>query len=132
MDNTKETGELVLQELKKKESLDSYEFSRETGRDHQLVVGAIKSLESLGEVRGTAFCTKWFVSSKRRGLIFNSISGTLQVIKTEQYQLQKWVLTKEGSEILQNGSHEVQMFTAVDPNKGTPQKELMVYAHEWY
>jgi len=52
------------------------------------------------------------------------------VIKTEQYQLQKWVLTKEGSEILQNGSHEVQMFTAVDPNKGTPQKILMVYAHE--
>jgi len=58
MDNTKETGELVLQELKKKESLDSYYFSRETGRDHQLVVGAIKSLESLGEVHGAIFCTK--------------------------------------------------------------------------
>ena len=47
MDNTKE---LVLQTLKKKQVLDSCEFAKEIGRDHQLVVGAIKSLESLGEV----------------------------------------------------------------------------------
>ena len=37
------------------------------------------------------------------------------------------MLTEEGSEILQNGSHEVRLFNAVDPNKGTPQEELMVY-----
>ena len=33
------------------------------------------------------------------------------------------MLTEEGSEILQNGSHEVRLFNAV---KGTPQEELMV------
>ena len=36
------------------------------------------------------------------------------------------MLTEEGSEILQNGSHEVRLFNAVDPKKGTPQEELLV------
>ena len=32
-------------------TLDSWEYSIECCKDHQLVVGAVKSLESLGEVR---------------------------------------------------------------------------------
>ena len=40
----------LLKRLEKSESFDSYELSQEIGRDHQQVVGAIKSLQSLGEV----------------------------------------------------------------------------------
>ena len=35
-------------------------------------------------------------------------------------------MTEEGREIVQNGSHEVRIFEAVDPTNGTPQNELMV------
>ena len=45
-----ELGSLILQILEEKERLDSHEFSRETGREHQSVVGAIKSLQSVGNV----------------------------------------------------------------------------------
>ena len=50
----------------------------------------------------------------------------VQVIKTEQKQDELWELTEEGREIVQNGSHEVRIFEAVDPSNGTPQNELMV------
>ena len=40
----------LLKLLAERGSLDSYEYSKETGCDHQAVVGAIKSLESLGDV----------------------------------------------------------------------------------
>ena len=43
-------GSLILQTLEQRGELDSYEFSIETGRDHQTVVGAIKSLQSVGNV----------------------------------------------------------------------------------
>ena len=43
-------GEQILQILEQKGRLDSYKFSQETNRDHQSVVGAIKSLQSVGNV----------------------------------------------------------------------------------
>ena len=43
-------GDTILQILDEKGKLDSYEFSKETDRDHQSVVGAIKSLQSQGNV----------------------------------------------------------------------------------
>ena len=43
-------GEQILQILEQKGRLDSYEFSQETSREHQSVVGAIKSLQSVGNV----------------------------------------------------------------------------------
>jgi len=43
-------GERLLRVLGERGSFDSYELSLELGKDHQLVVGAIKSVQSLGEV----------------------------------------------------------------------------------
>lgn len=43
-------GDVILQILALKGQLDSYTFSKETDRDHQSVVGAIKSLQSVGNV----------------------------------------------------------------------------------
>ncbi len=44
-------GEELLKLLAFRGSFDSYELSKELGKDHQQVVGTIKSLQSLGEVR---------------------------------------------------------------------------------
>lgn len=46
-----ELTELILRNLSEKESVDSYQLSVEIGKDHQLLVGAIKSLQSVGDVR---------------------------------------------------------------------------------
>ena len=43
--------EAILLLLDVRGTLDSWEYSVECSKDHQVVVGAIKSLESLGEVR---------------------------------------------------------------------------------
>ena len=43
-------SEGLLRILASRGSFDSYELSQELGKDHQQVVGAIKSLQSLGEV----------------------------------------------------------------------------------
>ena len=40
----------LLKLLAERESFDSYVLSQELGKDHQQVVGAIKSIHSLGEV----------------------------------------------------------------------------------
>ncbi len=44
-------GERLLKILASRGSFDSYQLSQEIGRDHQQVVGAIKSVQSLGEVK---------------------------------------------------------------------------------
>ena len=43
--------EEILKAIDQQGQLDTYEYATTTGRDHQTVVGAIKSIESLGEVR---------------------------------------------------------------------------------
>ena len=48
------------------------------------------------------------------------------MISTEQRQFEKWVLTAEGEEMVQHGSHEARFFNAVDPKNGSIQAELMV------
>uniref|UniRef100_A0A1X7T1L3 PheRS DNA binding domain-containing protein n=1 Tax=Amphimedon queenslandica TaxID=400682 RepID=A0A1X7T1L3_AMPQE len=86
----------LLEALAEKGRVDSYEYASSVGRNHQDVVGAVKSLESFGDV-----------------------------IKTEQKQTELWELTEEGKEIAENGSH-VRLFEAVDQSNGSPQNELMV------
>lgn len=48
--NDLDVGGLILQVLEEKGQLDSYDYSKETGREHQTVIGAIKSLQSVGNV----------------------------------------------------------------------------------
>ena len=48
--------EALLRLVDERGTLDSWDYSIESCKDHQLVVGAIKSLESLGEVR--THCTR--------------------------------------------------------------------------
>ena len=43
-------GEQLLKLLAERGSVDSYQLSQEFQKEHQLIVGAIKSLQSLGNV----------------------------------------------------------------------------------
>jgi len=42
--------EEILKAVEDKGSLDTYEYATATGKDHQTVVGVIKSIQALGDV----------------------------------------------------------------------------------
>ncbi|XP_053319094.1 phenylalanine--tRNA ligase alpha subunit [Spea bombifrons] len=90
-------SELLLQKLQDAErgGLDSLELAAGLGVDHQQVVGAVKSLQSLGEI-----------------------------IEAEQRSSKRWELTSEGEEIAREGSHEARVFHKL-PEEGMAQSELM-------
>ena len=48
------------------------------------------------------------------------------MISTEQRQFESWVLTGEGLEVMEKGSHEARVYGAVNAETGTPQSEIMV------
>ncbi|KAI8787235.1 phenylalanine--tRNA ligase alpha subunit [Biomphalaria glabrata] len=85
----------ILLEIERLNEADSLELSRLLAVNHQTVVGAIKSLQSLGDI-----------------------------IKVEDVQNKRWELTEEGNSILKNGSHEALVYQAI-PNDGIVQAQLM-------
>ena len=48
-----------------------------------------------------------------------------KVINVEQRQAEGWMVTEEGSEVVEKGSHEFLVFQAVPP-EGLPQEEVKV------
>ncbi|XP_016398047.1 phenylalanine--tRNA ligase alpha subunit-like [Sinocyclocheilus rhinocerous] len=89
--------EALLRLLEKVDGgIESQDVAADLGVDHQLIVGAVKSLQALGEV-----------------------------ISAEQKSSKRWELTGEGCEIAEQGSHEARVFNAI-PDKGLPQNELML------
>ncbi|KAM3846670.1 phenylalanine--tRNA ligase alpha subunit isoform 3-T3 [Vipera latastei] len=93
-------AELLLQRLEHvaadgEAGLCSLEAAAALGLEHQVLVGAVKSLQALGEV-----------------------------IEAEQRTSKKWELTPEGQEIIHEGSHEVRVFHSIPP-EGLLQSELM-------
>ena len=61
--------EELLHVLSTTDSVDSYEYAQQIGKDHQLVVGAVKRLESLGDVSLP-------VRTVAKRLVFRSLSFT--------------------------------------------------------
>ncbi|CAM5169811.1 unnamed protein product [Eretmochelys imbricata] len=90
-------AELLLQRLERAggSGLGSLEAAAALGLEHQQLVGAVKSLQALGEV-----------------------------IEAEQRSSKRWELTPEGKEIIQEGSHEARVFDSI-PAEGLPQSKLM-------
>ncbi|XP_052584476.1 phenylalanine--tRNA ligase alpha subunit isoform X1 [Peromyscus californicus insignis] len=88
--------ELLLRRLEAADGgLDSAELAAQLGVEHQVVVGAVKSLQALGEV-----------------------------IEAELRSTKCWELTAEGEEIAREGSHEARVFRSI-PLEGLVQSELM-------
>lgn len=93
---TEEAASRILKCLAEESSVNSYEFSHRANIDHQVIVGAIKSLLVLGEV-----------------------------IDAQQLQTDNWELTVEGQDVVSNGSYEARLWGEVDAIQGTLQQELM-------
>lgn len=91
---------LILKELSTNETT-SLKLAEKFKVDVQRVVGAIKSLEALGDV-----------------------------ISTEMFQCKKWNLSSEGEEVLREGSHEARLFNLVPP-EGIEQPALMNLCGPW-
>lgn len=87
--------ESILKFLEENGRGDSLQLANQLGEDHQKIVGAIKSLQSLGDV-----------------------------ITAQQQNNKYWELTEEGQEVMLKGSHEAILYQAV-PEDGISQKELM-------
>uniref|UniRef100_A0A8C3M4S4 phenylalanine--tRNA ligase n=1 Tax=Chrysolophus pictus TaxID=9089 RepID=A0A8C3M4S4_CHRPC len=93
-------AELLLQRLERtppgpEGGLCSLEAATALGLDHQTLVGAVKSLQALGEV-----------------------------IEAETRATTRWELSAEGEEVLRDGSPEVRLFHSV-PSEGLPQSDAM-------
>lgn len=88
--------ERILDHLASEQSVTSSELALKFACESQKIVGAVKSLEALGGY-----------------------------IETEVVAVKKWVLTKEGLEVKEKGSHEVAVFINV-PDGGINQKDLML------
>ncbi|RWS10180.1 phenylalanine--tRNA ligase alpha subunit-like protein [Dinothrombium tinctorium] len=87
--------ESVLKIIEEHETINSIEIANLLNLEHQKVVGALKSIQSLGDV-----------------------------IACNQISSKSWQLTKEGTEVEQNGSHEALVFSQI-PEEGIEQKALM-------
>ncbi|XP_065841072.1 phenylalanine--tRNA ligase alpha subunit-like [Oscarella lobularis] len=85
----------ILRVVAERGSASSAVLAKDFGCDHQTVVGAIKSLQSLKDV-----------------------------VDVEKRQAEVWLLTSEGKDVAQNGSHEATVYGAVNPDEGTSQAEL--------
>uniref|UniRef100_A0A8C7RS88 Phenylalanine--tRNA ligase alpha subunit n=1 Tax=Oncorhynchus mykiss TaxID=8022 RepID=A0A8C7RS88_ONCMY len=91
--------ETLLQRVEKVDGgLDSQDVATSLGVDHQAIVGAVKSLQALGDV-----------------------------ISAEQRSSKHWELTGEGCEIAEQGSHEARVVSSI-PEEGMPQSQLMKLA----
>ncbi|KAI2665960.1 Phenylalanine--tRNA ligase alpha subunit [Labeo rohita] len=104
------------------DGIDSQDVAADLGVDHQVIVGAVKSLQALGEVRKyRSTDTLRLMQQRRKPDPFNPDD----VISAEQKSSKRWELTGEGCEIAEQGSHEARVFKAI-PDEGLPQNELMV------
>lgn len=52
---TQDFEKLILEEIERTGKLNTYEFAKDLQRDHQLIVGAVKSIQSVGEVRKSSY-----------------------------------------------------------------------------
>lgn len=86
---------IVLEQISKYDIIDSSVLANALEIDHQLVVGAVKSIQCFEDV-----------------------------IQVEQKTSKKWDLTAEGIKVSQNGSYEFNVYNSI-PEDGILQAELM-------
>eukprot|EP01137_Pigoraptor_chileana_P025789 Opistho-2@95805 len=90
-----ELQQQLINEIDAKETVDTFNYATAHGLDHQAVVGAK-----------------------------NSLTAIKDLLTTEQLEIQDLVLTEEGLDIVNNGSHEAKVYAAV-PAGGILQPDLM-------
>lgn len=54
---TQSVDRLVLEAVEERGSIETFEFAKELGKDHQSIVGSVKSIHALGDVsEGSRLC----------------------------------------------------------------------------
>ncbi|XP_069676910.1 phenylalanine--tRNA ligase alpha subunit-like [Periplaneta americana] len=92
---TSDLCEKILEHLYEHGSVDTLEFAEYKREDHQRIIGAVKSLQSMGEL-----------------------------ITVQQQIHKRWELTEEGKHVVENGSHEAVVYNSIPPG-GISQLILM-------
>lgn len=90
-----ELTEQILKYVDENGKVDTLDLVPIFGVDHQKIIGALKSIESNGDL-----------------------------LNSEPASHKTWELTAEGKSVLENGSHEACVFNAV-PSNGIAQPDLM-------
>ncbi|CAF0732750.1 unnamed protein product [Adineta steineri] len=88
----------ILSYLSTHDELNTWTYANEHKIDHQLVIGTIRSIQSIGDI-----------------------------IKIEQHTNRSIAPSDEGKLLLQNGSYEYNLFQAIPADKGIEQPELMKF-----
>ncbi|CAL7938969.1 unnamed protein product [Xylocopa violacea] len=91
----KELTDQILEYLNEHEEVNSLRLAEIFEKDHQIVIGAIKSLEAIDDL-----------------------------IIADQITDKRWELTAEGEHIISHGSHESVIYSAI-PDDGVPLPEIM-------
>ncbi|XP_076231197.1 phenylalanine--tRNA ligase alpha subunit isoform X2 [Calliopsis andreniformis] len=91
----KQLSDQILDYLDKHGEVNSVKLADIFKENHQKIIGAIKSLEAIGDL-----------------------------ITTKQVTERKWELTSEGQHVVNYGSHEAAVYNAI-PNGGIAQSEIM-------
>lgn len=98
-----ELVEKILNYLEKVDYVDTLDLASAFKEDHQKIVGAVKSIEALGEL-----------------------------IKSETTTRKQWMLTDEGKNVVNHGSHEAMVYNFV-PSDGIAQAVIMkVFTFSFY
>ncbi|MEQ2187990.1 hypothetical protein GOODEAATRI_010396 [Goodea atripinnis] len=114
--------ETLLQRIEKLDGgVDSLGVAASLGVDHQVIVGAVKSLQALGDVSVAGMRVSGMILREGKSFLFSAV----QVISAELRSSKHWELTEEGTEIAEQGSHEARVFNSI-LLEGLPQAELMV------
>lgn len=90
-----ELTEQILKHIEKHDKADTLDLAAEFGEDHQKVVGALKSIQTHGDL-----------------------------LNSETTSRKAWQVTDEGQFVIEHGSHEACVFNAI-PAGGISQAELM-------
>lgn len=91
-----ELTEQILKYIESHGKADTLDLAAEFSEDHQKVVGALKSIESHGEL-----------------------------LNSETTSRKAWQVTDEGQFVIENGSHEACVYNAIPVDGGISQPELM-------
>lgn len=91
-----ELTEQILKYIESHGKADTFDLAAEFSEDHQKVVGALKSIESHGEL-----------------------------LNSETTSRKTWQVTDEGQYVIEHGSHEASVYNAIPVDGGISQPELM-------
>ena len=70
---TQSLERLVLEGVEERGSIETFEFAKELGKDHQSIVGSVKSIHALGDV--SVFLVQWgyFIGNLMRKISVNGV-----------------------------------------------------------